>query len=261
VAVTIDATVQDAYPPRVLLTIAGLSVGVSVVELRRVVAGQRQTMRGGGVDPTATTRTVVDAEMPYGTPVSWQVIDSVSGTVLDTAGPLTVTLTGGKVAISDAVTGAAAEVVILNWPARSRDVAATVYPIAGRNIVVSGGLGQYTATVELFTETTAGSDALRELLTSATSGIVLVRQPGPYDGVDAYWAVLGADDTRFSQDGSDERRVWQIDVAETSQWAPTLEAAGFTLQDLANYYSGLTLADVDTDFATLLDLAQADLSI
>jgi hypothetical protein len=261
VAVTIDATLQDSWPPRVLLTVAGLTVGVSVVELRRVVAGGRQTMRGGGIDAIATTRTVVDAELPFGVPVSWEVLDSVSGATLDTAGPLTVTLPGGKVALTDAVTGAAAEVVILNWPSRQRSAAATVYPIAGLNIVVSGGLGQYSSAVELYTETDAGGDALEQLLKSATSGILQVRQPGGYGDVDAYWAILAADDTRFSQDGSDQRRVWQLDVAETSGWAPTLEARGYTLQDLADFYAGLTLADVDADFATLLDLAQADLEL
>lgn len=260
-AVTITATEQDVYPPRVLLTVSGLTVGVSVVELRRVVAGAPATMRAGGIDALSTSETVVDAELPFGVPVSWQVIDSVSGAVLDTDGPLTVALTGGKVAISDAITGQSAEVVILSWPARQRAAAATVYPIDGQNIVVSGGLAQYTATVVLFTETTAGAAALEQLLKSATSGIVQVRQGGGYDGVDAYWAILAADDLRFSQDGSDQRRTWQLDVAETSRWAPTLEARGYTLQDLADAYDGLTLTDLAGDYATLLDLAQADLGV
>lgn len=260
-AVTITATQQDVYPPRVLLTISGLTVGVDVVELRRVVNGIAGTMRDGGLDVLSTTETVVDAELPFGIPVEWQALDSLTGSVLDTAGPLTVTLPGGKVAITDAITGQAAEVVIVSWPSRERQAVATVFVIDAENIVVSGGIGQYTAGVQLFTETTAGADALEELLKHCTSGIVQVRQAGPYAGVDAYWAILGANDDRFSQDGSDERRLWTLQVAETKRWAPTLEARGYTLQDLADFYTGLTLADVDADHATLIDLAQADLAI
>lgn len=260
-AVTIAATEQDSWPPRVLLTISGLTVGVDVVELRRVVSGIAGTMRDGGLSVAATSETVVDAELPFGVPVSWQALDSLTGTVLDTAGPLTVALPGGKVALSDAITGEAAEVVILAWPSRERQAVATVYPVDAQNIVISGGIGQYTSQVQLFVETTSASDALRGLLENCTSGIVQVRQAGGYDGVDAYWAILAAADDRFSQDGSDQRRVWTLQVAETARWAPTLEARGYTLQDLADVYAGLTLADLDGDFATLLDVAQADLGL
>jgi len=259
-AVTIDATEQDSWPPRVLLTVSGITVGVDTLELRRVVSGTAGTMRAGGLPAESTTETVVDAELPFGVPVSWQVLNSATGAVLDTAGPLTVELTGGQVAITDAISGQAAEVIVTAWPSRDREAIASVFNVDNHNIVVSGGLGQYTATVQLYTETTAGGQALEALLMTCTSGIVQARQSGPYAGVDAYWAVLKASDVRFSQDGSDERRFWQLDVAETDRWAPTLEARGFTLQDVANAYAGLTLADLSADFATLIDLAQGDFS-
>lgn len=258
-SVTITATEQATYPPRVLLTVSGLVVG-DAVELRRVVAGVRETMRAGGIEATATVHTVTDAELPFGVAVSWDVLDSLTGVTLDSTAPLTVTLTGGKVAVSDAISGVAAEVVILEWPERARTAPASTFVIDGRNIVVTGGIGQYTAQVTLYTETTSGANLLQDLLQTCTSGIVQVRQPGGYAGVDAYWAVLGADDRRFSQDGTDERRLWVLTVAEVSRWAVTLEARAFTLQDIADVYTGLTLAALDADFVTLVDVAQGDFS-
>ena len=259
-AITITAAEQDSYPPRVLLTVSGLTAGVDVVELRRVVSGVAETMRDGGIAAAAAAETVLDAELPFGVPVSWQVLDSPTGVVLDTDGPLTVTLPGGKVALSDAISGVAAEVVILSWPSRDRTAVASVFVADNRNIVVSAGLGQYTATVALFTETTAAAVAVGELLETCTSGIVQVRQAGGYDGVDAYWGILAASDERFSQDGSDQRRIWTLQVASCERWAPPLEARGYTLQDLADLYAGLTLTDLDADFLTLLAVAQADLT-
>ena len=195
-----------------------------------------------------------------GVPVSWQVLLSSTGAVLDHAGPITVVLEGGKVAITDAITGQASEVVIVSWASRDRDAAASTWVVDGNNIVVSSGLGQYTADdVELFVETTSASDALEQLLTTCTSGIVQVRQAGGYDGVDSYWAVLSASDRRFSQDGSDQRRIWSLKVAEVNRWAPSLEARGYTLQNIADLYDGLTLTDLAGDYSSLLVLAKADL--
>lgn len=254
----LTATAQDVWPARVLLTITGLAVG-STVAVYRSVGGERTAVRSAAVDETVDVSVVrVDAEQPYGVPVTY--IAVLEGEAEVTDGPDTYTLDGGKVAATDAISGASAEVVILAWDEKTYDRQASVFKVGGRNVVISNEWGQYTSTLELFVESTTQRDNLADLLAGATSGTILVRNPGGYDGVDAYLAVLGATERRFSQDGSDDRRVWALQVAETEAWPAELEARGFTLQDIADAYDGLTLDDLENDFATILLVAQGDFS-
>lgn len=251
----LEVTEQDSWPPRVLLTVTDLIAG-DAVELYRVVAGARTLVRAGAdgdVEDVSFLR--IDAELPFGVPVHYVAV--VEGEEYASA-PVTYVLDGGKVALSDAVSGLAAEVIIAAWPERDWVRDATTFRPAGRNVVVAGPLGQYEGQVELYVESWSSGENLLALLRGATQGIVQVRQPGGYNGVDAYWAVLGATERRLSQDGSDDRRMWVLDVAETDPWAASLEARGTTLADLADAYEGQTLADVAADYATLLLLAQAD---
>jgi hypothetical protein len=248
---------QDAWPPRVLVSVTNLVVGDSV-EVYRVVGGARTLVRAGADDSVADVSFLrVDAELPFGVPVSYVAV--VSGAEYATS-PVTYTLPGGKVALSDAVGGLSAEVVVRAWPERAYDRQSSTFRTGGRNVVVAGDLAGYTAAVELYLEATSTRDTLFTLLDNATEGIIQIRQPGGYDGVDSYVAVLSAAERRFSQDGTDDRRIVALDVVEVESWAPSLEARGFTLQDLADLYTGLTLADLAGDYSTLLVLAQADLS-
>lgn len=251
--------VQNVYPSRVLLTVTELVAG-NVVTLTRRVAGStiRVPVRGAdGVEATTDALVRADAEAPYGVLLTYTL--TVDGEDLEEE-TVTLTLAGGKVALSDAISGAAAETVILSWSDKRRERSASVFSVGGRNIVVSGQRGGFSGSIELFVETDDSKHQVLDLLQSATSGIVQIRQAGPYDGVDAYLAVLADTESRWSQDGSDPRRIIALDVVETERWAPGLESSTFTLQDLADAYTGLTLADLAGDYATLLDLAVADLS-
>jgi hypothetical protein len=258
-AAAIAVQTQDSFPPRTLISVTGLTLGDDV-SVYRQVAGERTLLRGGtGVDVLDPSFLVVDAELPFGVAVSYVAV--VNSFAEYATGSTAYVLTGGKVALSDAVGGAAAEAVILSWPERAYDTNSSVYRAGARNIVVSGPLGQFTSTIELFVETTSAVDNVRTVLADATSNTVQIRQAGGYDGVDCYVAVLKAAERRWSQDGSDQRRVFSLDVVEVGGWAPTLEARGFTLQDIADYYGPTgTLADIAADgrFSTLLGLAQAD---
>jgi len=118
----------------------------------------------------------------------------------------------------------------------------------------------FSSDVELLTETDSSRRTVAALMAGATEGTIQVRQGGGYDGVDCYLAVLADSERRFSQDGSDQRRLWTLRVAEVEGWAPYLEARGYTLADLDAAYTGLTLDDIETDYATLLAIAEADLS-
>lgn len=257
-AVAITATEQDVYPPRVLVSVTGLTLG-DAIELFRVVGGERTEVRAGtSSSVTDTSFLTVDAELPFGVPVSYVAV--VNSSTEYSTSATTYTLNGGKPVLTDAISGLAAEVVIRAWDEKRYNRQSSVFRVGGRNVVVSGDSGMFEGSIELYTETTSSRDNVMELLVDATEGVVQLRQPGGYDGVDSHLAVTGVSERRFSQDGTDERRLITIDAVEVEGWAPALEARGFTYADLENLYTGLTYADLAAAHATYLDLAQADLS-
>lgn len=253
----VTVTEQDVYPPRVLVSVTELTIG-DAVEVYRSVGGTRTLVRAGSDESVADPSfLVVDAELPFGVPVSY--IAVVNGVEVATAA-VTYTLPGGKVAVSDAISGDAVEVVIWTWPTKRYTPQASVFRVGGRNLVVSGDLGQYSTSLELYVETDTARDNLLALLATTTEGVFQVRQPGGYNGVDTYYSFTGIDDVRMSVDQADERHLITVEVVEVEAWAPTLEARGFTYADLDAAYAGLTYADLAGDYATYLALAQADLS-
>ncbi len=244
-AVTIAPTVQTTYPPRVALAVTGLTVG-DAVEVLRVVAGTRTVVRGGSVVAGGTALSLLDAELPFGLPVSYVV--TVGGADVATAAAVTYTLPGGKVALSDAITGLAAEVVISTLPDHAYTKQTAVFQVGGRQVVVSGELGMWSGTIELLVETQAASDNLRRLLAAATEGVVQLRQPGGYDGVDAYLGLGTASERRPNpNNGLDARRLWSVQVYEVEAWAPGLPTKGFSYADVNAYYSGQTYAQAETE--------------
>jgi len=247
-------TIQPTYPNRVLVSVVGLEVG-QLVTITRTPAGSttRTTIRGAdAITATGSTLVLVDAEVPFGVQLTYYLtvdqLDVASATT-------TVSLTG--VALSDAISGDAAQVVILAWPEKRTERTASVFAVGGRNIVVSGQIGGFSSTIDLFTETDDSKNNVLELLTSATSGILQLRsdQSTTSDGVDCYIVATAWGEQRYSQDGSDERRIISLDVVSTTPWGPTLESSTYTLQDIADAYAGSALADLAADYTTLLDLA------
>ncbi len=256
---TLTVTAQvGVWPPRKQLTAAALT-GSSFVTINRIVGGQRTPVRGANdVFVGTSTLIVIDAELPFGLPVSYELIEA--DVVTDTESAGTTSLPGGKVALTDAITGLAAEVVVLAHDPLTRTTGAAVYNVDGKNYVVADPLSQWEATWEYYTETTTALNDLTTLLEQATAGIIQQRQPGGYDGVDWYVSPQQVNTRRFSQDGSDERRVTAVQWAQCSGWPLEIEARGYNLQDVADAYTGQTLADLSADYATLLLLAQGDFS-
>jgi hypothetical protein len=258
VAGTLTAITQTAWPTRVQLTASGL--GNAFWTINRVVGGARTPVRGADdqyIYP-ATAAVVIDAELPFGVPVTYELIEA--GATVDTEGPTTYTLAGGNVALTDAVNGLSAEVAIGAIDELDADTSSAVYNIDGINRVVSSKISQPGTTVEYFTATLTARDNLRALLAGCQDGTYQQRAPSPAYDADAYYAVLRSRERRFSQDGTDERRITAVQVAETTTWPSGMEARGFTLQDIADAYTGLTLAAIAADYATLLAVAQGDYS-
>jgi hypothetical protein len=258
-APAISVIQQDVYPPRTLVTVTGLTVGDDVA-IYRVVAGERTLIRAGSTDAAIDVAFLrVDAELPFGIPVSYVVV--VGDMEVSTTG-VVYTLPGGKVALSDAVSGDAAEVVIGAWPDKRWDRNGSVLNPGSRNVAVLQQVGQFRSEIELVTETDSARENLLQLFRNATNGILQLRAPDVllYPGVDCFLAVLAFAEARFSQDGTDPRRLWRCTVAQVDGWAAELEATGFTYADLEAAYTGLTYANLAADYATYLLLAQADLS-
>lgn len=264
-AASIALNVQDVFPPRVQVVLTGLTIGDSVAVYRQV-ANVRTLVRGSSVAAvTDTAYVIVDAELPFGVPVTYVAV--VDGTAEYTAGPATYDLPGGKAVLTDAITGAAAEVIVQAFGDQTTTRDSARMRAGGRNVVVTGPAGQPEGSYVLYTEAWSAFQNLEALLLSATEATVQIRNPGvsalsgqPYEGVDAYLVVDSWSVARFSQDGSDPRRMTTIQFAETDGWATALQAQGFTLQDLADFYGTGTLADLGGDYATFLDLAQGDFS-
>jgi len=258
-ATTLTVVVQDTYPDRLLLTVAGLVDGNTYSITRRVAGSTvRVPVRGADNLPmTSDAAVFVDAEEPFGVELTYTL--TIDGTDAESE-LVTVTLAGGKVALSDAIAGNAAEVVILAWPDKSYEVPGSVFKVPGRNIVVSGQAGGWEGGLELFTETNDARANVIDLIGSATSGILQLRQAGGYEDVDAYVWVRKFAVVRWSQDGSDPRRVLALDVVEVEPWAPGLASSTFTWADVAAAYTGQTWADLADDFDTWLEVAQGDFS-
>jgi len=264
-AATFAVSVQDGvYPPRALVSISGL-VGGELIDLYRVIAGVRTQIRGGDIvqspnpgDVDQEAYVIVDAELPFGVAMHWEAV--VNNTATYTSQTETITLPGGKVVVSDAIAGLAAEVVIASWPEKRTERRTSVYRLAnGKTKVVSAPPAQFTGTIELFTATDIARRNLVEVLENATCNIVQIRQPGGYNDVDCYVSPLSYTVRRYSQDGSDDRRIFSLDVAEVDAWSAEFDARGYTLQDLADAYTGLTLADLAGDYTSMLALAQAEI--
>jgi hypothetical protein len=255
--VALTLSVLNTYPPKVSIAASGLTPGTTATVYRTAAGSNDRTpVRGAnGVVLASDGFVVEDGEQPYGVELTYTLqIDGV-----DTAAQI-VTLQLDKVAISDAINGNAAEVVVTAWPEKQRTRNASTFQIAGRNVVVVGERGQFTSTLEVYTETEDARLNLLNVLDNATSGILQIRQGGAYMGVDAYVAVTGDIEKRWSQDGSDQRRTFSLDVVEVGPWADGLQTNGFTYQDVADAYTGLTYANLAADYPTYLALAQGDFS-
>jgi len=252
-------TVQDTYPERVLISATGLVTG-EVVTITRTPAGDtiRTAIRSASsVVMTTDTLVKVDAEASAGVLLTYTLtVDSLD---LDTE---TTTLSLVGVGLSDAISGASAQAVILAWPSRRWTRPSSVFSIGGRNIVVSKPQGGFSGTIDLFTETDDQRANILRLLEDPTSGVIQIRsdRSATSEGVDCYVSVLAIEEQRYSQDGSDQRRIISLDVVETGPWGPTLASTTFSYADVAAFYTGETYADWALDYTSYLDAAVGEYS-
>ncbi|MGW4876535.1 hypothetical protein ACWEPI_08265 [Streptomyces sp. NPDC004262] len=253
----ISVTAQSVFPPRNLVSATGLT-GDDIVTatLYRQAGTARTAVRAAtNIDVTGQSALLrVDAEQPFGVALTYSAVltDAYGAQWTISAAPITSVVNSDV--ISDAVRGVGASVFIEEWADKKRTRDATTFNINGRTVVQGKKRGAAQATVTVSTDTDDAGDDLQDVLDNATEGVVLIRNQVTRAGVDNWLALLDDDEKRNWQT---PYRAWDLDTVETEPWPDQLEAAGFTLQDIANNFS--TLQDIANFFpGTLLDIALYD---
>lgn len=253
----INASAQSVFPPRNLVSATGLTGDniVTATLYRQVGTDLTPVRAASGIDVTGqATLLRVDAEQPFGVSLNYAAVltDVLGNQWTVYSGPITSTVSSDV--ISDAIRGVGAAVKVespLGW---KRDRDATQFNINGRIVVQGKPRSSRSGTLTVRTETDEDGDALNDVLDHATEGIFLVRKQISLPRLDGTYALL---DDSEDPNWYDEFRWFQLNSVKSDDWPDVMEAAGFTLQDIANNFS--TLADIAVFFpGTLLDIAQYD---
>ena len=253
----VNATAQSVFPPRNLVAATGLTGDdiITATLYRQVGTDLFAVRAASGVDVTGQASLLrVDAEQPLGVSLNYaaQLTDLYGQQWTVSSGPFTSTVDADVV--SDAIRGIGAAVKIespLEW---KRDRDSTQFNINGRIVVVGKPRSARSGTLTVRTETDDDGDDLNDVLDNATEGVLLVRKQVSLTRLDGTYALL--DDTE-SPNWYDEFRWFQLNVVKSDDWPDAMEAAGFSLQDIANNFS--ILSDISAFFTgSLLDIALFD---
>ncbi|MFD7793643.1 hypothetical protein [Streptomyces sp. NPDC059759] len=253
----VNASPQSVFPPRNLVSATGLTGDdiVTISLLRQAGDDLKPVRAATDIDVTGQASFLrVDAEQPLGVSVNYAaLLTDVNGSQWTVySGPITSTVTTDV--ISDAIRGVGAAVKIespLEW---KRDRDASQFNINGRIVTVGKPRSSRSGTITVRTETDDDGDALNELLDNATEGTILVRKAVSLSRLDGTYSLL--DDTE-SPNWYDEYRWFALSTVKSDDWPDVMEAAGYTLQDIADNFS--ILSDIAAFFPTnLLAIAQYD---
>jgi hypothetical protein len=253
----VNATAQSVFPPRNLVSATGLTGDdiVTATLYRQVGTALTPVRAASGIDVTGqATLLRVDAEQPFGVSMNYAaILTDVNGNQWAVySGPITSTVSSDV--ISDAIRGFGAAVKVeapLGWK-RDRDV--SQFNVNGRIIVVGKPRSARSGTITARTETDGDGDDLNSVLDNATEGIILVRKQTSLTRLDGTYALI---DDQEDPNWYDEFRWFQLNVVKSDDWPDVMEAAGFTLADIAANFS--TLSDIAAFFpGTLLDIALFD---
>lgn len=254
----ISVSQQSVFPPRNLVSLTGMAAeDIVSATIERQVDTDRTAVRAAlGVDVTGEDVLLrVDGEQPFNVAATYvaTLTDSTGGQweLVSTS----VTSTVAADVISDAVRGIGAPVTIQAWPSKRRTREATVFNVGGRLVAVGRPRSGASASITVRTLTDEDGEALQAVLDAATSGVILIRKQSTMSGVDGYLAVVADDEERMWHNPV---RFWQLETVEAEAWPDVLEAAGYTLQDIADNFE--TLQDIADFFTgeTLLDIALHD---
>lgn len=253
-----EATAQSVFPPRNLISATGLLADdIVTVTLQRQVGNTLTAVRAATqVDVTGLDAFLrIDAEQPFG------VAHEYLATLTDVNGlqwsiySSTITSTVTSDVVSDAVRGVGAAVKIEAPLEKSRDRDSTTFNVGGRLVVLGRPRSAPSLTITVRTETDEAGDALNDVLDNATEGVFLLRKQVSLTRLDGTYALIS---DKEAPNWYDEYTWFTLESVKTEGWPDSMEAAGFTLQDIADNFTSLQdLADAFTP-GTLLDIALYD---
>lgn len=253
----VNATAQSVFPPRNLVSATGLTGDdiVTATLYRQVGTDLTAVRAASSVDVTGQASLLrVDAEQPFGVSLNYAALltDLFGNQWTVYSGPITSTVSSDV--ISDAIRGVGAAVKVespLGW---KRDRDSSQFNVNGRIVVVGKPRSARSGTITVRTETDVDGDALNSVLDNATEGVILVRKSSSLTRLDGTYALL---DDSEDPNWYDEFRWFQLNVVKADDWPDVMEAAGFTLADIAANFA--ILSDISAAFpGTLLDIALFD---
>lgn len=255
-SLTLTAAQVTGWQARLSLTVTSPTVGATIGLYRDDLSGVLVPVLGASALPPGST--VVDDVPALNRPTWWRAIASTGETAI-TATPVTVTST--LPILSDPRGGRAVQVTIAEWnelaiESSSTSVVVDVEDPADDAVVwLIGSDGARTATITLRTDDGPTLAEARSILKAGRALLLRGSQPGIED---PWLIVTGRRERRVTNTVTDWRRYLVMEAGlPISAPDPTVPVLGDTLQDLADAYA--TLAAINTTYATLGDIAQADL--
>lgn len=252
----VNATPQSVFPPRNLVAATGLTGDdITTVTLYRQLGTDLTPVRAAsGIDVTGQGSLLrVDAEQPFGVSINYAAVltDLYGQQWTVYSGPITSTVTSDV--ISDAIRGVGAAIKVESPLEKKRDRDSTSFNVGGRIVVLGRPRSAPSVTMTVRTETDEAGDDLNNVLDGATEGVILLRKQTSMTRLDGTYALVSDNE---APTWYDEYRWFTLDVVKVEDWPDVMEAAGFTLADIAANFS--TLADIAAAFSTLLDIALYD---
>lgn len=257
-AVAITAELFGSSTPQLVqVIVTGLTGATSVSVWAEPPAAPRRIVRGGlDVDPTSDALVLVDPMPELGRPLIY-VVEWTAGGVRSQLSSSAVTVPDpGRHVLSDPFTGDAVLVdVILDDDERTNAwQGSTLWPVGStKGVAIIDGRTADSGALTIYAPNRADTAELVELL--STGRPVVSRHPNDGCDIDAL-EVLGVGDVTRRRRSRSGDRLLVLPFSLVEQPDPTLVLVAVTLADLDAYYapSG-TLADLDADTTTLLDIA------
>lgn len=256
--VTLTAVGSATLTARLQVAVADAAPGETMTITR--VDGSRVLPVMGATEIAAVDRVIVDAEIPLNRAVSWQVRTSTGAQA--TSGPVTVT--AALAAVSDPVNGRQALVVVVDRDTVSRDPRATVLEVEGDAAlwIVRDVPAGRRAPIVLYSLTRDAAGTLDAML--AAGGPLLLRCGCGYH--DDLWIepVTTTTGARLVKAARVESRLWDLGACVLhpgNPWPAGTTARGNTLGALYVAVGYSTLGEIASRWATLGDIAIADLGV
>lgn len=256
--VAISASLFGSSSPQLVqVVVTGLTGATQVSVWAEPPSAPARIVRGGlDVDPTSDALVLTDPMPELGRPIIY-VVEWTAGGVRSqlSAAPVTVADPGRHV-LSDPFTGEAVLVeVVLDDDERTQALrGSTLWPVGSRvGVAIIDGRTADAGTLTAYASSRVDAAALVELL---STGRPLVSRH-PNDGCDiAALEVLSIGDATRRRRSRSGDRVFELPYQLAAQPDPTLLLSVVDLGDIAAYYEPTgTLADLDADTTTLLDIA------